>query len=628
MIVSLIALLSSAAQFQQTAVEQVLDNVRNAVGYSALASLEHGVEMTGSAKYMGTDAKYRFVFTPDGKYLYEIAGPIRTTQAWDGEMNWEVGADGSPMPVYFSDADYQNAMSWLIGHRWLAPDGPYDITVKEEDSDSYILNLKLKNGRINVEVVIDRESWLLKSGSYMDGDIMLLIELSKWEATRGFKLPRRIDISFSSGKGWVEVEEVRAVTGNASDQFKMPSWSLTTDTKYDNTKEGSLDSLRAMYGYIFVKPTINGEDVGWFLIDTGAPAMAVDKKLVERLGAEEFGSWMIIAEGGTVPMTFTKLGDFSLGPATVSGMTYIVLDLSDAGEAIGIVIQALTDPGDVVLTEEFVYLGTLNQMRRYGADVVGVRCDNDGIIPDDLDSVITEQVANGKRVKYLYTIPAFQNPLGWTMGLERRKQVLEVTGKHGIPVFEDDCYADLRFEGEDVTSFHSLDDTGRVVYVGSFSKIIAPGMRMGYLVAPKEVIGRAWSFKAGGAVSQFTALTIAEYMKGGLDQHIEEQNRALAAKRDAMVAALGENFGSSVTWTVPQGGLYVWVKFPEGTDLAAVQEEVFDDGVSYYNGSQFSPTGVGSNYVRLCFGHPTIATIHEGVAEFARILDRKKVFPG
>ena len=301
---------------------------------------------------------------------------------------------------------------------------------------------------------------------------------------------------------------------------------------------------------------------------------------------------------------------------------------SGSGEAIGIVIQALTDPGDVVLTEEFVYLGTLNQMRRYGADVVGVKCDDGGIIPDDLDSVISEQKAKGKKVKYLYTIPMFQNPLGWTMSLERRKQVLEVTGKHGLPMFEDDCYADLRFEGEDVTSFHSLDDTGRVVYVGSFSKIIAPGMRMGYLVAPKDVIGRAWSFKSGGAVSQFTALTIAEYMKGGINRHIEEQNRALAAKRDAMVAALGENFGSSVTWTVPQGGLYVWVKFPDGVDLNAVQEEIFHEGVSYYNGSQFSPSGVGSNYVRLCFGHPSVATINEGIAEFARILDQKKVFPG
>ena len=152
---------------------------------------------------------------------------------------------------------------------------------------------------------------------------------------------------------------------------------------------------------------------------------------------------------------------------------------SGSGEAIGIVIQALTDPGDVVLVEEFVYLGTLNQMKRYGADVVAVNCDDGGIIPESLDSVITDQTSKGKTVKYLYTIPMFQNPLGWTMDLERRKQVLEVTGKHGIPVFEDDCYADLRFEGEAVTSFHSLDDTGRVIYVGSFSKIIAPGRRMG-----------------------------------------------------------------------------------------------------------------------------------------------------
>lgn len=301
---------------------------------------------------------------------------------------------------------------------------------------------------------------------------------------------------------------------------------------------------------------------------------------------------------------------------------------SGSGEAIGIVIQALTNPGDVVLTEEFVYLGTLNQMRRYGADVVGVKCDDDGILPGDLDSVITEQTAKGKRVKYLYTIPTFQNPMGWTMTLERRKQVLEVTGKHGIPVFEDDCYADLRFEGEDVTSFHSLDDTGRVVYVGSFSKIIAPGMRMGYLVAPPEVINRAWSFKSGGAVSQFTALAVAEYMKGGIEQHIEVQNRALMAKRDAMLAALGENFGGSVTWTTPQGGLYVWVKFPEGTDLAAVQEQVYQEGVGYYNGAQFSPSGEGANHVRLCFGHPSAETIYEGIGELARILERNGVYRG
>jgi len=173
-----------------------------------------------------------------------------------------------------------------------------------------------------------------------------------------------------------------------------------------------------------------------------------------------------------------------------------------------------------------------------------------------------------------------------------------------------------------------LDDTGRVVYVGSFSKIIAPGMRMGYLVAPQEVISRAWSFKSGGAVSQFTALAVAELMKGGLDQHIEVQNRALLVKRDAMLAALGENFGGSVTWTIPRGGLYVWVKFPEGTDLAAVQEQVYEEGVGYYNGVQFSPSGEGANYLRLCFGHPTAETVYQGIGELARILDRIGVFPG
>jgi DNA-binding transcriptional MocR family regulator len=129
-------------------------------------------------------------------------------------------------------------------------------------------------------------------------------------------------------------------------------------------------------------------------------------------------------------------------------------------------------------------------------------------------------------------------------------------------------------------------------------------------------------------VSQFTALAVAELMKGGLDRHIEVQNRALAVKRDAMLAALGENFGSSVTWSVPQGGLYIWVKFPEGTDLAAAQEEIFHEGVSYYNGSQFSPSGEGTNYVRLCFGHPSPETITDGVGELARILDKRGVFPG
>ena len=298
---------------------------------------------------------------------------------------------------------------------------------------------------------------------------------------------------------------------------------------------------------------------------------------------------------------------------------------SGSGEAIGMLIQALTDPGDVALTEEYVYLGTLRQLRRFGAEVVSVKCDGQGMIPQELEATLSRLFAEGKKVKYLYTIPVFQNPLGWTMTLERRRQVLEITRKYGVPVFEDECYVDLRFEGEDVSSFHSLDDTGQVMYVGSFSKIIAPGMRMGFMVAPPEVVQRAMSFKAGGGVNQFAALAIEEYLKRDMYRHIDEQNRTLQVKRDAMLASLGEHFGGAATWNKPDGGLYVWLELPEGTDLAAIQGQVLEEGVSYYNGTMFSPDGKGANLARLCFGHPSPETVYDGVAELARIFERHGV---
>jgi 2-aminoadipate transaminase len=301
---------------------------------------------------------------------------------------------------------------------------------------------------------------------------------------------------------------------------------------------------------------------------------------------------------------------------------------SGSGEAISLIIQSLTDPGDVVLTEEFVYLGTLRQMRTFGADVRGVKCDNEGIIPQAFEDALKEAQRQDKKVKYLYTIPTFQNPMGWTMTLERRQKVLELAREYGVPVFEDDCYTDLRFEGEDVTSFHSLDDTGQVLYVGSFSKIIAPGMRMGYLAAPAEVRQRAMSFKGGGGVNQFAALAIEQYLKDNMYEHINQQNQALRVKRDAMLASLGENFGDAARWNQPEGGLYIWLELPEGSDLAGLQEQAFQEGVGYYNGTMFSPEGRGANYARLCFGHPSPQTVYDGVAELARILERHGVLKG
>ena len=300
---------------------------------------------------------------------------------------------------------------------------------------------------------------------------------------------------------------------------------------------------------------------------------------------------------------------------------------SGSGEAINMLIQAMTDPGDVLLTEEYVYLGTMRQMRLWGANVVGVKCDDDGIIPEALDETIRAQQAVGRRVKFLYTIPTFQNPLGWTTTLERRQRMLEVCQSHGVPILEDDCYVDLRFEGEDVTSISSMDDSGGVLYVGSMSKIIAPGVRMGYLVAPEVVKQRALSFKSGG-VNQFAALAIEEYLRNHMYDHIDEENQALRAKRDAMLAALGEHFGNRATWSKPEGGLYLWLTMPEGTDLAAFQDQSFNEGVGYYNGTMFSPEGNGAHMARLCFGHPTAQTVSDGIAELAAIFERNGIFAG
>ena len=171
-----------------------------------------------------------------------------------------------------------------------------------------------------------------------------------------------------------------------------------------------------------------------------------------------------------------------------------------SGQPIHMLIEVLIDPGDVALTEDFVYSGTLGQLRRFGADVRGVETDDEGMLPDALEDAITRAISQGKRPKMIYTIPTYQNPMGWTMTLERRKAMVEIANRHGVPILEDDCYADLRLDGDvQPTSIHSLDETDSTMYVASFSKIIAPGMRIGYVTAPSPVLDRALVAKSGGS---------------------------------------------------------------------------------------------------------------------------------
>ena len=296
------------------------------------------------------------------------------------------------------------------------------------------------------------------------------------------------------------------------------------------------------------------------------------------------------------------------------------------------IIEALVNPGDVVLTEEFTYPGTLGILRRFGADIRGVACDQEGFLPDALERAIRSASGEGKRVKLIYTIPTFQNPLGWVMSLERRRHLLEQAQRHGIAVLEDDCYVDLRYEGDPVPAIASLDTEGVVVYVGSFSKIIGPGVRLGYLAGPSPLLDRISAIKSGGGVSQLGALAIHRYAVSHLEEHIRTANRILRRKRDAMLEGLEEGFGepsdSGASWSRPRGGLFVWLTLAPDVDMQVVAEQAARQGIIIFPGVRLSPEGnTGHNCARLCFGYDPPRVIRKGILLLAGICRRKAVAP-
>ena len=289
-----------------------------------------------------------------------------------------------------------------------------------------------------------------------------------------------------------------------------------------------------------------------------------------------------------------------------------------------ILIEALVDPGDVVLTEHFVYSGTLRTLARFQADVRGVPTDENGILPDALESAIVLAESHGRHPKLIYTIPTFQNPMGWTMSIERRKAIIDIALRHQIAIIEDDCYVDLRYDGESIPSMRSLDDAGIVSYVGSFSKITGPGMRLGYVIPPNELMPRLRPIKSGGGVNQFAAWAIHRYAISHLDEHVKKINDIQRMKRDTMLAALGENLGSVAKWSHPDGGLYTWLEMPAHADLTASQSEARAVEVGYQPGPMFAPDGrTGNNYARLCYGYNTPDEIREGITRLAEVFDRK-----
>ena len=298
-----------------------------------------------------------------------------------------------------------------------------------------------------------------------------------------------------------------------------------------------------------------------------------------------------------------------------------------SGEANGLVIQALIDPGDYVITEQFVYMGTTKQLTFYEANTVGSPIDDQGLIPEKLEETILNiKSQHGVMPKMLYTIPEHQNPTGSTLPKSRKLEILDICHKYGIPILEDDCYVDNRFEGDPEPAFATLDDSGMVIYVGSFSKLIAPGLRMGFFTASDEVIDRALSVKVGSGPNQFTAYAIDGFLRNNLESQKSTYDKILKDKKESMEKGLVDFFSNtSAKWSSPKGGCYTLIEMTDGANLTEVRDEVFSRGVGYIAGDMFAPNGDGQNMARLCFSFEPVEKNYEGIKELASILKDLKV---
>ncbi len=294
--------------------------------------------------------------------------------------------------------------------------------------------------------------------------------------------------------------------------------------------------------------------------------------------------------------------------------------------------KVLVDPGDAVVVEEPTFLGSLASFSPYRPRYITVPLDAQGMQVDRLE----EALARERGVKFIYTIPNFHNPAGCTLSLERRRRLVALADRYGIPILEDDPYAQLRYSGEPLPPLITLDQQqlgvgradeayteGNVLYAGSFSKILSPGMRLGWVVGPAPIIAQLARAKQGTDLHTSLLVQMIAYelcREGFFPAHIEQIRALYRHRRDLMVQKMQEHFPPEASWNVPDGGLFLWVTLPEGCDTQKMLQEALEAGVTFVPGRGFYATGGGENALRLNFSNATDEQIEEGIARLGNVL--------
>ena len=298
---------------------------------------------------------------------------------------------------------------------------------------------------------------------------------------------------------------------------------------------------------------------------------------------------------------------------------------SSSQQGIDVCTRVLVNPGDVILTSNPSYLGALQSFRSYRADIRGIAHNDDlDAFRDGYENVIAQVKADGKTVKFLYMIPDFQNPSGESLTLEERKMLVSLARKHDFLIVEDSPYRELRYEGSHIQTMYSLDPD-RVIHLGSFSKIFAPGFRLGWALAHPDILDKIYVCKQSLDLCPpiFDQYVAAEFLSSGqLDANLQKSIALYKGKRDLLLSLLEEHMPDGVRWTHPEGGLFLFLTLPEGFDAVRFYDTALDVGVAYVAGEFFHPDGSGKNTMRLNFSFMSPERIREGIKLLAELLSK------
>ncbi len=294
-------------------------------------------------------------------------------------------------------------------------------------------------------------------------------------------------------------------------------------------------------------------------------------------------------------------------------------------EALDLVTRVFLDEGDVIIVGAPTYLAALSAFRTVNPDIREAELDEDGMNPESLEEVLKEVKAEGKRLKLLYLIPSFQNPTSSVLSMERRKRVMELAEEYDFLILEDNPYGYISFEEPMPTPLKGMDKSGRVMYTSTFSKIVSPGMRIGWLVAHRDFIVKMTEAKSSisicnDVVSQYAAAQL--FKRGDVERQIGKMIGVYRKKRDVMLETMEAAFPEEAEWNEPRGGLFLWVKLPEHINTTELLMEAVQIGVAYIPGSNFF-AGEVHNCIRLNYSHPSIQDIVEGIQTLGGLLKEK-----